>query len=492
MLRISSRYLIVGLALLLAAMAQTPDDRWDRLEEKANTILKEISEGVLVGDSKKSAMMELLQENRLFLAEHPDNESAWLMSASLCGQLGDDECLDTSLRAIMRMNPRNVQAGLQWAAHYTNDNRLDRSLDVLNELLELNPTSLMFWNAWTITATTHDPSLIQSRFRTLMIDAASPERPIAFLTALQKSDPWTAADLGEQLLEWSPEHPDVLLCVARGLRSANQFKSAADIIKTMPAEMLKRPDVAYLHSDCLYADHRFQEAYDIMSSIDLDSIESKPGLARRLKFMLPLRKQALDAWQREQKLRTLQTNSTDNPLVRITIDGKPVELELFAGEAPNTVAAFLATARRGDYEQLPFMRIHTGFRSITGETSRSAPYTLPIELDEDDSRDFFTGSVSMYMNNPANPDSSTNQLCLYHFPAPHLNGTRNVFGRVTSGLDVVREMREGAVLESVEILRAPEIPIDPIVIDSSGTQRPMSQVMNELDGGTSQPGNASP
>ena len=497
MLRISSRCLIPLLVSLLAAMSQPPvensTESWDQLEQTANVVLKRIQEGQLVGEAKTAAMLELLRSNRQYLAANPSDEKAWLMSANLCGELGDEQCLDASVLAITELNPQNIQAGLQWAAYYTNRQRTDRSLEVLDVLLEKNPTSLMYWNAWIITAQAHDPSLIHARFRQLMVDPAQPEVPIAFLTAMQKNDPWVAAEYGQELLDWSPTDIEVQLIVARGLRATNRFAEAASMLEAMPEDMRDRPEIAYLYSDCLYADHHFQRAYDIMSAIDLDAIEGRPGLARRLRFMLPLREQANETWRREQELQTLQANSTTNPMVRLVIEGKPVELELFANEAPNTVAAFLAMARRGEYDQMPFADIHTGFRSMIGEPGNTTSFTLPSEIGTEDSRHFFSGTVSMQVKHPSDLSTINSQWSLYHFPAPHLNDKRNVFGRVTSGLETVRGMREGDILHSIEIVRAPETPVDPVVIDSGGNRRSMSDVMDELDArGASGPGEPKP
>ena len=72
---------------------------------------------------------------------------------------------------------------------------------------------------------------------------------------------------------------------------------------------------------------------------------------------------------------------------------------------------------------------------------------------------------------------------MYHFPAPHLNGERTVFGRVTEGLDHVRAMKEDSRLERVEIIREPKGIIDPVVIDDQGVRRTFSQVMSNQANG---------
>ena len=480
MLHLSSRYLIVWLCLFLVAMQEAPpapdDIDIEKLKQNANELLKKVQMGQLAGEAKRTKLIELSRQTRRFLSRNPDNLDAWLMSASICGELSDEACVDASARAIARLNPQYIQGGLQWAAYYMDRNNPTRAIEVLDELLEGNPTSLMYYNAWLITAKAYEPSLIYARFKELMVDPEAPEEAIAFLTAMQKSDPWAAVDLGGELQAWSPTHPEVLLVAARGLRGTNQFHKARQMIEDMPDEIRQEPHIAYLYSDCLYADHHFEKAYEILSSIDFSDIEGRPGLERRIRFMLPLREQAMNRWPRERELRASQSNSTRNPRIKLMVDGSPVELELFIDESPNTVAAFLARARKGDYDGLPFMRVHTGFRSIIGNMNETVQYTLPAEIGLDNSRDFFSGTVSMYMPNPGDPDSSTTQWCLYHFPAPHLNGTRNVFGRVTNGLETIRAMKEDAVLDSVEILRAPEIEMDPVVINSEGQRVPLSSL----------------
>ena len=199
--------------------------------------------------------------------------------------------------------------------HESTTNR--SSLEVLDVLLEKNPTSLMYWNAWIITAQAHDSSLIHARFRQLMVDPAQPEVPIAFLTAMQKNDPWVAAEYGQELLDWSPTDIEVQLIVARGLRATNRFTEAASMLEAMPEDMRDRPEIAYLYSDCLYADHHFQRAYDIMSAIDLDAIEGRPGLPEGSDSCCRFASRQVKQPKRAE-LQTLQANSTTNPMVRLS------------------------------------------------------------------------------------------------------------------------------------------------------------------------------
>lgn len=52
----------------------------------------------------------------------------------------------------------------------------------------------------------------------------------------------------------------------------------------------------------------------------------------------------------------------------------------------------------------------------------------------------------------AGRDTGGSQFFIVHDPQPHLNGVHTVFGKVTSGMEAVKAMRNGDVMEKVEIL----------------------------------------
>ncbi len=51
----------------------------------------------------------------------------------------------------------------------------------------------------------------------------------------------------------------------------------------------------------------------------------------------------------------------------------------------------------------------------------------------------------------AGPSTNGSQFFITHVATPHLNGKHTVFGKVTSGLDIVDAIEQGDVMESVTV-----------------------------------------
>ncbi len=133
-----------------------------------------------------------------------------------------------------------------------------------------------------------------------------------------------------------------------------------------------------------------------------------------------------------------------------------IELELFAADAPITVNNFVFLAREGFYDGVPFHRVIDGFMIQGGDptgTGTGGPgYRFEDELDTVATYGFGRGMLAMAN---AGPDTNGSQFFIVQGDASHLT-THTVFGRVTSGLDVVDRIALG-----------PEqggIAVDPVII----------------------------
>ncbi|WP_075981671.1 peptidylprolyl isomerase [Bacillus massilinigeriensis] len=134
--------------------------------------------------------------------------------------------------------------------------------------------------------------------------------------------------------------------------------------------------------------------------------------------------------------------------------GEKIEFDLFENEAPGTVANFEKLANSGFYNGVTFHRVIPGFVSQGGDptgTGMGGPgYTIKCETVGNPHK-HVEGSLSMAH---AGKDTGGSQFFIVHEPQPHLNGVHTVFGQVTSGMDTVKAMKNGDVMEKVEVFEA--------------------------------------
>jgi cyclophilin family peptidyl-prolyl cis-trans isomerase len=126
-----------------------------------------------------------------------------------------------------------------------------------------------------------------------------------------------------------------------------------------------------------------------------------------------------------------------------------ITLELMADRAPGHVRQFLRLARAGVYDGMSVHRVAPGFVVQTGALStRATPLTprqqklvVNLQPEFNDTR-HVAGIVSMARGD--DPASATTSFFIVLGDAPALDGVYTVFGRVLSGMEVVREMEKVA------------------------------------------------
>jgi cyclophilin family peptidyl-prolyl cis-trans isomerase len=139
----------------------------------------------------------------------------------------------------------------------------------------------------------------------------------------------------------------------------------------------------------------------------------------------------------------------------------PVELELHSDDAPKTVDNFVKLVRDGFYEGVIFHRVIPDFMIQGGDptgTGTGGPgYQFEDEINE---HPVERGALAMAN---AGPNTNGSQFFIVTVDsAPWLDGKHTVFGRVTSGMDVVDRIsqvdrdstdrpREPVTIERVEL-----------------------------------------
>ncbi|RLQ96068.1 peptidylprolyl isomerase [Falsibacillus albus] len=135
-------------------------------------------------------------------------------------------------------------------------------------------------------------------------------------------------------------------------------------------------------------------------------------------------------------------------------NGEKIEFNLFPNEAPGTVANFEKLANEGFYNGLTFHRVIPGFVSQGGDPNGNGTggpgYTIKCET-EGNPHKHEVGSLSMAH---AGKDTGGSQFFIVHEPQPHLNGVHTVFGKVTSNVEAAKAMKNGDVMEKVEVFDA--------------------------------------
>ncbi len=125
-----------------------------------------------------------------------------------------------------------------------------------------------------------------------------------------------------------------------------------------------------------------------------------------------------------------------NPMATIETRFGSIQLELFADDAPETVANFSKLASEGFYDGLVFHRVIPDFMIQAGcpqGTGTGGPgYTFGDEIN---SHRIVRGTLAMAN---AGPNTNGSQFFIVTADAtPWLDGKHTAFGRVTEGMDTV-------------------------------------------------------
>ena len=162
----------------------------------------------------------------------------------------------------------------------------------------------------------------------------------------------------------------------------------------------------------------------------------------------------------------------------IETDRGIIKLELFAKDAPKTVANFVNLINKGFYNGLTFHRVISGFviqgGDPKGDGTGGPGYTFEDEINpkslglseatikEYETQGYkYNSSLTSHkmeagvlaMAN-SGPNANGSQFFIVTDSAqPHLDGKHTVFGRVIEGMDVVKKIQQGDIMKKVTITK---------------------------------------
>ncbi len=136
----------------------------------------------------------------------------------------------------------------------------------------------------------------------------------------------------------------------------------------------------------------------------------------------------------------------------ISTEKGDIVLDLAANEAPNTVNNFVFLACTGFYDGVTFHRVIKNPPFMIqggdpkGDGTGGPGYRFQDEFHASWKHD--TGVISMAN---AGPNTNGSQFFITLAPQPHLDRKHSVFGRVTSGMEVVRAIDQGDRILRIDV-----------------------------------------
>ncbi|MDQ3008264.1 MAG: peptidylprolyl isomerase [bacterium] len=140
----------------------------------------------------------------------------------------------------------------------------------------------------------------------------------------------------------------------------------------------------------------------------------------------------------------------------VTSKGEVI-FELYRDEAPLTTANFLNLAKEGFYSNMVFHRVIPDFMAQVGDPLTKDPskqamwgtggpgYSIADEFGQGLSHSS-EGIVSMANSGP---NSGGSQFFITYAATPWLDGKHAIFGKVTKGMDVLKQIEVGDTITSV-------------------------------------------
>ena len=166
-------------------------------------------------------------------------------------------------------------------------------------------------------------------------------------------------------------------------------------------------------------------------------IGEPPSVPERPSYNHPIDWATVDRW-------------TEIPQVIIDTDYGQVRVELYPELAPAAVLNFVQLIRSGSFEGRPVYTANDVQVEISAGRDvgyESQDYTLRSEFAQVDfMQSGWIGMIELYGY------SSSSRFFITTEPAPHLDGKRTVLGRVTEGLNIVRQLNPGDRITKITIL----------------------------------------
>ena len=153
-------------------------------------------------------------------------------------------------------------------------------------------------------------------------------------------------------------------------------------------------------------------------------------------------------------LQSLQLNKEKMSKAVIHTEKGTMNVTFFDEDAPGTVKNFIDLSKKGFYDGLTFHRVIPDFvvqaGCPKGDGTGGPGYQIDCELDGENQ--FHDRGVLSMAHAGRNTGGSQFFICHSRKNTAHLDRNHTVFGKVTDGVDVIDDIRQGDVIEKIEVL----------------------------------------
>ncbi len=144
----------------------------------------------------------------------------------------------------------------------------------------------------------------------------------------------------------------------------------------------------------------------------------------------------------------VQTEPGKETMLTIETTHGVIDIELYPQDAPKTVARITELAKKGFYNGLTFHRVVPGFvvqgGDPLGNGTGGSGQNLPAEFN---SKQHVEGSLAMARS--SDPNSADSQFYISLGRHPHLDNNYTVFGKVVTGMEAVKKIKQGDKMDKV-------------------------------------------
>ena len=128
-----------------------------------------------------------------------------------------------------------------------------------------------------------------------------------------------------------------------------------------------------------------------------------------------------------------------------------IHLTLYPEEAPMTVANFVNLAGRGYYDGLVFHRVIDNFMIQGGDPTGTGSGGPGYQFGDEFSPKRRHNSAGILSMANSGPKTNGSQFFITHRATSHLDDMHSIFGKVSSGQDVVNAIAQGDVMTTIVI-----------------------------------------